>query len=196
MNGIDAAPVIVVMGVCGCRKTTLGRKLAQTLCCTFVDADDFHPDTNISKMRAGIPLEDSDRWPWLQACREYSVEAGIRHSPVVLACSALKASYRRYLSNSSGVDLGRHSTAETLFIFLKCSVTTLNAHLSLRRGHFADARLLASQCADLEEPMPCAEYRVIVLEVSEGESASGTLSRVISSLRDLECPMAQDDLDA
>src|SRR5262245_18129521 len=89
--------IVVLMGVSGAGKTTIGRVLAQQLGWTFVDADDFHPAANVAKMHRGIPLDDADRQPWLEAVRRRIDEATARGENVVLGCSALKHSYQHYL---------------------------------------------------------------------------------------------------
>jgi gluconokinase len=134
--------IVIVMGVVGAGKTTVGRLLAEQLAWTFVDADDFHPSANVEKIRQGISLTDHDRQPWLE-----SLHAAIAHwiaegSNVVLACSALKRSYRRKL------EVG----PEVRFVYLKGRAELIAGRLSSRQGHFAGERILASQFADLEEP--------------------------------------------
>jgi gluconokinase len=134
--------IVIVMGVVGAGKTTVGRLLAEQLAWKFVDADDFHPPANVEKIRQGISLTDHDRQPWLE-----SLHAAIAHwiaegSNVVLACSALKRSYRRKL------EVG----PEVRFVYLKGRVELIAGRLSSRQGHFAGERILASQFADLEEP--------------------------------------------
>lgn len=135
--------VIIVMGVSGSGKTTIGTQLAEALDWTFVDADDFHPAANVEKMRRGIPLTEEDRRPWLSALRSQIAEWLERHRSVVLACSALKARYRRELL----VDPSRMR-----LVYLKGAYSVIKRRLSGRRGHFMGQELLASQYAALEEP--------------------------------------------
>ena len=134
--------IVIVMGVVGSGKTTVGRLLAQRLGWEFADADDFHPALNIEKIRHGIPLGDEDRKPWLDRLREAILGwiAGGRN--VVLACSALKRAYRKTL------DAG----PEVRFVYLKGSAALIAERLRSRHGHFAGEQILASQLADLEEP--------------------------------------------
>jgi gluconokinase len=134
--------IIVVMGVTGAGKTTIGRLLAQTLGWTFVDGDEFHPLANVEKMRAGIPLTDADRQPWLDALRQAISSAIAQNNNIVLACSALKEQYRRQLQIAPEVHL----------IYLKGSYELIAGRLRDRHGQFATTSLLASQFADLEEP--------------------------------------------
>jgi gluconokinase len=130
------------MGVVGSGKTTVGRLLADQLAWEVADADDFHPPSNVEKIRHGIALTDDDRWPWLQALREAITHWIYERRNVVLACSALKRSYRREL------EIG----PEVRFVYLKGTADLIAARLRLRQGHFADDKILASQFADLEEP--------------------------------------------
>jgi len=134
--------IVIVMGVVGSGKTTVGRLLAQQLNWEFADADDFHPAVNIEKIRHGIPLGDEDRQPWLDRLREAILGWIARGRNVVLACSALKRAYRKIL------DAG----PEVKFVYLKGSATLIAERLRSRHGHFAGEQILASQLSDLEEP--------------------------------------------
>ncbi len=134
--------IVILMGVVGAGKTSVGTLLAQQLQWKFADADDFHPPANIEKIRHGIALNDDDRRPWLRLLRaqiENWISAGVS---AVLACSALKETYRQELSAGSKVQ----------FVYLKGNADLIARRLRLRHGHFADAQILASQLADLEEP--------------------------------------------
>jgi gluconokinase len=134
--------VIILMGVTGSGKTTIGLALAESLQWQFVDADEFHSPANVAKMRAGLPLDDADRAPWLAALHD--AIAGWLETPanVVLACSALKQAYRRQLLMDSKVKL----------VYLRGSRNLISKRLSQRHGHYMDPNLLASQFATLEEP--------------------------------------------
>ncbi|HEY1272093.1 MAG TPA: gluconokinase [Terriglobales bacterium] len=134
--------VIIVMGVVGAGKTTIGRLLAAELQWHFTDADDFHPPANIEKISQGIPLSDADRAPWLDQIRAAIIAWNGEHRNVVLACSALKQSYRDTLRVSTDVE----------FVYLKGSHDLIERRLSGRHGHFASVQLLASQFSALEEP--------------------------------------------
>jgi gluconokinase len=94
--------MVIVMGVCGCGKTTVGRALARELGCEFLDADDFHPAANVAKMAQGVALTDDDRWPWLDAIVAAMRERAARGSGAVIACSALKEAYRDRLRRGVG----------------------------------------------------------------------------------------------
>jgi gluconokinase len=135
--------VIILMGVSGSGKTTIGQRLAQALGWPFYDGDQFHPRANIAKMQQGIPLTDADRWPWLQALRIH-IETCIKQAvSAVLACSALKQVYRDYLLIDE---------AEVRLVYLKGDYDLIHERLAQRHGHFMPSGLLASQFEALEEP--------------------------------------------
>jgi gluconokinase len=134
--------IVIVMGVVGAGKTTVGRLLAEQLGWRFADADDFHPPSNVEKIRQGISLNDDDRKPWLDSLRTAITQWIAEHRNVVLACSALKRSYRRELAVGP----------EVRFVYLKGSAQLIADRLRARQGHFAGEQILASQFADLEEP--------------------------------------------
>ncbi|MGA7854286.1 MAG: gluconokinase [Candidatus Acidiferrales bacterium] len=134
--------VILVMGVTGAGKTTVGKLLAERLHWKFLDADDFHPPANIEKMKRGISLTDADREPWLAAIHAALLERTAKNQDAVLGCSALKQSYREKLAK--GVDLH--------VCYLKGSFEEISRRLEHRHGHFAGEGILAGQFADLEEP--------------------------------------------
>jgi gluconokinase len=134
--------IAIVMGVTGSGKTSVGRLLAQQLGWEFADADDFHPSANVEKISHGIPLTDEDRGPWLDRLRIQITNWIVNGQNAVLACSALKRTYRQELSVGP----------EVRFVYLKGSAELIAQRLRLRRGHFADEKILASQFTDLEEP--------------------------------------------
>lgn len=134
--------IVIVMGVVGAGKTTVGTLLASQLGWGFADADDFHPAANVEKISHGIPLTDADREPWLDQLHAAILRWISEGRNVVLACSALKRSYRAKL----------HASSDVQFVYLKGSGTLIADRLSHRRGHFAGEAILASQLADLEEP--------------------------------------------
>ncbi|MGH8020697.1 MAG: gluconokinase [Opitutaceae bacterium] len=135
--------VIIVMGVSGCGKTTVGRLLAQTIGATFLDADDFHTPASVEKMRAGTPLTDDDRAGWLERLRAEVARFLANGSPLVLACSALRESYRRTLA---------HPGEDVCFVHPKGAFEQIHPRISGRSDHYMPASLLRSQFATLEEP--------------------------------------------
>jgi gluconokinase len=136
--------IVVLMGVSGSGKTTVGRLLAAQLGWTFIDADDFHPPANIEKMRNGIPLNDDDRRPWLDALRQRIDTACVKGENVVLACSALKHAYQDYLE--------RDEPTCVHYVYLEGSEELIRQRLSARKGHFMNPNLLRSQFETLEPP--------------------------------------------
>jgi gluconokinase len=151
------------MGVTGAGKTTVGRLLAEQCGWEFTDADDFHPPSNVEKMRQGIPLTDDDRSPWLERLRGAITQWIADGRNVVLACSALKRSYRQEL------EVGQ----EVRFVYLKGSADLIAERLRARHGHFAGEQILARQFADMEEPNDAVTVEIaspptqIVAEIRE-----------------------------
>lgn len=134
--------IVIVMGVTGAGKTTVGRLLAEQLEWEFADADDFHCPSNVEKIRCGVALTDDDRKPWLARLRAAIIQWIAEGRNVVLACSALKRSYRQELA----------AGPEVRFVYLKGNAELIEARLRERHGHFAGEPILAGQFADLEEP--------------------------------------------
>ena len=135
--------VVVLMGVTGAGKTTVGQQLAAALGWTFVEGDAFHPPANIAKMHRGEPLDDADRAPWLQAIRRRIDELVASAQSAVIACSALKRAYREVLARDR---------PEVTFVYLKASAALIAERLRHRAGHFMPPALLQSQLDTLEEP--------------------------------------------
>lgn len=134
--------IVVLMGVSGSGKTTIGRLLALQLGWRFLEGDDFHSAKNVEKLKQGEPLSDADRKPWLEALRQ-SIDAAVaRNENAVMACSALKDSYRRMLE----------IPGEVVFVYLKASLTLIQERLKRRVGHFMNPHLVQSQFDTLEEP--------------------------------------------
>jgi gluconokinase len=145
--------IVIVFGVSGAGKTTIGKLLAEELGWHFYEADDFHPRANIDKMHRGVPLTDEDRSPWLERLRELITQCLEAGDNAVLACSALKRAYRRCLQVSN----------EVKFVFLHGDYALIAKQLRSRRGHFMNPVLLRSQFADLEEPKADEEVLTIKL---------------------------------
>jgi carbohydrate kinase (thermoresistant glucokinase family) len=139
----DCPAFIIVMGVAGSGKTTVGKLLAERLQWQFVEGDRFHPQANIEKMRSGVALNDEDRLPWLRAIVAWMDSARSENVQAVIACSALKRSYR---------DILVRDRSQARFVFLKGSEETMAERLSARAHHFFPATLLRSQFEALEEP--------------------------------------------
>ena len=154
---------VVVMGVSGSGKTTVGSALAQRLGLRFVDADSLHPAANVEKMAAGIPLTDDDRWPWLDA-----VGAVLADGPVVVACSALRRVYRDRL---------RVAAPDVAFVYLHASRELLEERMT-HRTHFMPVSLLDSQFATLEPPAP--DEHAISIDVDE--SVDETVQKAVELL--------------
>jgi gluconokinase len=146
MRQCGGSVVILMMGVSGAGKTTIGQLLASALGWNFVDADDYHPADNVEKMRNGTPLTDADRAPWLETLRTLIANWIAAEKNTVLACSALKQSYRQALQ------VGPEVEVEIKIVYLKSTPEILRQRLRARRGHFMTERMLASQLAALEAP--------------------------------------------
>ncbi|MEX2456878.1 MAG: gluconokinase [Balneolaceae bacterium] len=134
---------IILMGVSGCGKTSIGKLLAEKLNVPFYDGDDFHPEVNVEKMRSGKPLNDQDRHPWLETLAD-QIEKMNQKKGGVLACSALKQSYRETLK--------KVANSPVIFVYLKGDRELIADRLSEREGHYMPPKLLDSQFKDLEEP--------------------------------------------
>lgn len=147
-----AAVVIVLMGVSGSGKTTIGRALAEELGWPFLEGDDFHPARNVEKMQAGIPLDDEDRRPWLRALRTRVDEACARNENLILACSALKDAYRDFLEQNDPDCVH--------FVYLQGSEELIQQRLQQRTGHFMNPVLLRSQFEALEPPDDAVEIDI------------------------------------
>jgi carbohydrate kinase (thermoresistant glucokinase family) len=147
--------VVLLMGVSGCGKSTIGQGLSRALGWPFRDADSFHPPANIEKMSRGVPLEDADRWPWLAAIAQWIDAQRAAGAPGIVSCSALKRAYRAHIiGEREGVRL----------VHLKGDMALIAGRLAQRKGHFMPAALLQSQFDTLEEPLPVE--RALVADIS------------------------------
>ncbi len=150
-NPPEALKVILLMGVAGSGKSTLGEALAAEFGWPYRDADSFHPQANIAKMRRGEALTDDDRWPWLDAIAAWIDECRTTPRPGIVSCSALKRAYRdRLLAGRPDVRL----------VYLKGDRDVIGHRMAARRDHFMPPALLDSQFATLEEPAP-AEWPIV-----------------------------------
>jgi gluconokinase len=136
--------VVIVMGVSGCGKTSVAEALAKHHQWRCLDADDFHPPANVEKMRAGIPLTDTDRWPWLEKLNSVLRHSAAKNESLVLACSALKEVYRERLTQ-------RIANAKVSIVHLEGSFELIEARMKLRK-HYMPSTLLKSQFDALEPP--------------------------------------------
>jgi gluconokinase len=161
--------IVVLAGVSGSGKTTVGESLARRLAWPFTDGDSLHPAANIAKMRAGVPLTDEDRWPWLAAVAAVIDERIAAGQSAVVACSALKRSYR---------DLLLAGRPAVRMVFLDVDRDLLAARLAARHGHFFRADLLASQLADLENPQPAERILVLPAVGTPEQIAQQIVSRL------------------
>ncbi|MGA7204820.1 MAG: gluconokinase [Specibacter sp.] len=158
---------VIVMGVSGAGKSTIGALVADAMDIPFLDGDSLHPMANISKMAAGTPLTDADRWPWLEIVGNEL--ANTTAKGIVIACSALKRSYR---------DVIRAKAPDTIFLHLDGSLEVLSSRLEGRSGHFMPPALLASQLASLE-PLADDEHAVVI-DISE--SITEILSQAVAGI--------------
>jgi len=164
------ARLVVVMGVSGCGKSTVGQALAQRLGARFVDADDFHPPANVRKMRDGVPLDDADRAPWLARLNAVLRHAAARREPVVLACSALRQRYRDALADR---------LRSVRFVHLRGGFETIAARLAARSHRYMPATLLRSQFDTLEPPVDA-----LVIDLDTGAGIEEVADRIARALHD------------
>ena len=158
--------IYIILGVSGVGKTTIGKALAKQLHIPFYDADDFHPTSNVEKMKNGVPLNDEDRWPWLKELAQYIIKWN-RCEGAVLACSALKEEYRKTLEV---IDENKLT-----FIFLNTDFSVILKRLKNRTDHFMGAEMLTSQFEALEIPQ-----RGIFIDVNKKKEA--VLAEIIEQL--------------
>lgn len=156
-NKPTAPQAVIVMGVSGCGKSSVGEALAQQAGLPFIEGDVLHPASNVDKMAAGIPLTDEDRWPWLTVIGERMADALSRGEGVVVSCSALKKIYRDHLRAATG---GRLS-----IVYLEGSRDLLARRMGARTGHFMPLTLLDSQLATLE--VPTGEPGVVTVSIDQ-----------------------------
>jgi len=160
--------IVIIFGVSGAGKTTVGKLLAGEVGWRFLEADDFHPAANIEKMRSGHPLTDEDRWPWLDSLREQIEQLLCAGENAVLACSALKRAYRDRLRVKD----------EVKFVFLNGDYALVEKQLRSRHRHFMNPTLLQSQFDDLEEPRPDED----VLSVELGRTPKEIIEEIEGKL--------------
>jgi gluconokinase len=162
--------IIVVMGVSGCGKSTIASHIAELLGAHFKDADELHPEKNIQLMSNGTPLTDADRLPWLQDVRAYAAKQQDSHDICVIACSALKQSYRELLRQAPNVH----------FVFLKGDKQMISQRMHLRSGHFMHESMLDSQFEALESP----ENEPLVVTVDITPAPDVIAKNAVTAMRD------------
>lgn len=161
--------IVVVMGVCGCGKTTVGTLIAERLGAHFAEGDRYHPQANIEKMSQGIPLGDEDRWPWLEAIAAAIDRWQEKGESAVIACSALKEEYRRVIiGDRDGVHL----------VHLHGSEERIAERMARRQHHFMPPSLLPSQLATLEPPEPSGSVTVADISEPPEEIAARVVERL------------------
>lgn len=154
---LEPARIIIAMGVSSSGKSTVGQSIARRLHVPFLDGDGYHPPANVEKMRAGIPLTDEDRWPWLERLALALHEAAGKKNAAVGACSALRRVYRDFLTEKAGEPI--------LFVYLDGSREVIAERMARRKHEYMPASLLDSQFATLEVPDP--DENVLVLPVTD-----------------------------
>ncbi|PVZ84593.1 gluconate kinase [Serratia sp. S1B] len=166
-----AGKSIILMGVSGSGKSTIGAAVAQEIKAKFIDGDDLHPRANIQKMANGQPLNDDDRAPWLQRLNDVAYSLNHKSETGIIVCSALKRRYRDQL---------RKDNDNMVFIYLKGSFEVIQARLQARSGHFMPSNLLKSQFDTLEEPS-ADEPDVICVDIDA--DIEGVVKRCVSALQ-------------
>ena len=162
------ATAIVVMGVTGAGKSTIGSLLAQQLARPLIEGDSLHPPSNIAKMSQGIPLNDDDRLPWLKAIAARIDDARRASQPIIVTCSALKRSYREILTDGHD-DVG--------FVYLKGANDLIADRLAARKGHFMPPQLLDSQMAALQEPGVDEPSIVIAIDAAPDDIVASIIGK-------------------
>jgi gluconokinase len=171
--GTSQSPcALIVMGVSGAGKTTIGETLAARLGWPYEDADTFHPPSNVTKMSAGQPLTDEDRWPWLEAIAAEIDRACGAGEHIVIGCSALKRAYRDVLT---------HGRTDVRLVYLDGSQSLIADRLSHRKGHFMPPGLLISQFAALEPPTPDERPLTVSIDAEVEQIVDNIISQLSPS---------------
>ncbi|MGV8853974.1 MAG: gluconokinase [Devosia sp.] len=172
---ITPARIIIVMGVSSSGKSTVGQSIARRLHVPFLDGDGYHPATNVEKMRAGIPLTDADRWPWLESLATALRDAADKKDAAVGACSALKRAYRDFLTEKAGEPI--------LFVYLDGNREVIAQRMAKRQHEYMPVSLLDSQFATLEVPDPQAENVLVVPVTDSVEKLTQTVTKSLTHLK-------------
>jgi gluconokinase len=169
------ARIIIAMGVSSSGKSTVGQSIARRLHVPFLDGDGYHPEANVEKMRAGIPLTDDDRWPWLERLAIALHQAAEKKGAAVGACSALRRVYRDYLIEKAGEPI--------LFVYLDGSREVIAARMAKRKHEYMPTSLLDSQFATLEVPDPTVENVLPVPVTDSIEKITQTVTKSLDHLK-------------
>ena len=169
------ARIIIVMGVSSSGKSTVGQALGRALHAPFLDGDQYHPPANVEKMRAGTPLTDADRWPWLQALTAALVEAAGKKGVAVGACSALRRTYRDFITEKAAEPV--------LFVYLDGTKDVIAERMARRHHEYMPASLLDSQFATLEVPDPRTENVMAVPVTDSVDKIVRTVSGALDHLK-------------
>lgn len=167
--------IIIVMGVSSSGKSTVGQSIARRLHVPFLDGDGYHPEANVEKMRAGIPLTDDDRWPWLERLAAALHEAADKKGAAMGACSALRRAYRQYLTDKAGEPI--------LFVYLEGSREVIAERMARRQHEYMPTSLLDSQFATLEVPDPKTENVLVVPVTDSVEKITQTVVKALDHLK-------------
>ncbi|MFN4210655.1 MAG: gluconokinase [Devosia sp.] len=167
--------IIIVMGVSSSGKSTVGQSIARRLHVPFLDGDGYHPEANVEKMRAGIPLTDDDRWPWLERLAGALHDAADKKGAAMGACSALKRAYRQYLTDKAGEPV--------LFVYLEGSREVIAERMARRQHEYMPTSLLDSQFATLEVPDPKTENVLVVPVTDSVEKITQTVVKALDHLK-------------
>jgi gluconokinase len=174
--GVHEVVHVVLMGVSGSGKTTLALELRRRLGWPYAEADDFHPQANIDRMAAGVPLTDDDRWPWLDAIRDWLTAQAREERSTIVTCSALRAAYR---------DVLREAAGQVRFVHLTAAPEVIAPRLAERSGHFMPASLLPSQLAALEPLRADEDGVTVVVDAAPDVIADRTLEALGLAQRQL-----------
>lgn len=175
MSPLIPARIIIVMGVSSSGKSTVGQAIARRLHVPFLDGDGYHPQANVDKMRAGIPLDDADRWPWLERLAGALHQAADRKGASVGACSALKRTYRQFLVEKAGEPI--------TFVYLDGTREIIGERMARRQHEYMPTSLLDSQFAALEVPDPATENVLAVPVTDSIEKITQTVVRALGHLK-------------
>ena len=172
---VQAARIVIAMGVSSSGKSTVGQSIARRLHVPFLDGDGYHPEANVEKMRNGIPLTDEDRWPWLERLAKALAEAAERKGAAVGACSALRRAYRDFLVEQAGEPI--------LFVYLDGSKAVIADRMAKRHHEYMPASLLDSQFATLEVPDTASENVLVVPVTDSVEKITMTTVNALDHLK-------------